>query len=123
MITPVRNFDNLARRVAGARAEEMARDLYEACVALEAQFHALGAEVDITIGVEPDPKQEFRLVVAYSRRTGDTVEPWDRVFNFTPSRVREIQRTMIGDVGLQIAERMWIELTQFSASIAPKLTA
>lgn len=112
MTTLVRDFDVLAKSIAGSRAQEIADILYEGCLALEAHFVAFGAAVDITLGVERDCSA-FRIVVAWRRGLGPAAEPWDRVFNFTLSRIREIQRIMIGGVGLQIGERMWIELTQF----------
>lgn len=101
-----------ARRIAGDLAERIVGELQEAAAALEAQFHRFGADVEITIGTEPD-KPLFRIVVGWTRGVGPAGEPWDQVFNFSLSTMLQLHRTMAGDVGLQVAERMWNELAQF----------
>jgi hypothetical protein len=112
MTTLVSNFQIRARRIGGPLAEQIAAELHEAGLALEAMFTQWGIPVEITIGTEPD-KPWFRIVVAWVRGIGTTAEPWDRVFTLTLSQMLELHRTMSGDVGLQLAERLWLELMQF----------
>jgi hypothetical protein len=100
-----------AKRVAGDMTREILRELDRAAETVRLHFHRFGCEPTITCSIDK-PRPWFRFEIGWARGIAQD-EHWDHVFTITLESILQIRRTMAGDYGLQIAERMWNELVQF----------
>lgn len=110
-------FVNLkAHELAGPMAEAIIADLHDAAASLEANFHAFGSEVVITVHTVPG-RPWFKYHVAWMRGIGKSAEPWDKIFTFTLDTMLELRRTLVVDAGIQLGERMFNEIFQFDRRV------